>query len=345
MAVTTKQIARYRIIDECLQNHYHLPSTSDNPGHRGIWSFQDLSDAITEKLDLDKPVSERTLKEDIKRMREDPDLAYYAPIENVRGLGYKYADRDYKLTEQPLKPADIEALNDVLGLLKQFKGFKYFADAEGLIHNIEENIIRSEFIDVEFDVLPDYRGLEYIEPIKKAIKEKKVLKMTYRAFTDNAEVPRHIHPYMLKEYNNRWFVYAFTEEYKDTDRPEGVYGLERIVQLVGADKKYVKPNIKRIKDYFKDIIGVTNYEDKDVEDILIRMKKHRALYLRTKPVHHSQKVVKESLEYDWFSFKLKPNPELRALILGYGKDAFVEKPASLAMEIKQVLQEAAGQYG
>ena len=344
MSVTTKQIARYRIIDECLQNKYHMPSTSSNPQHRGVWSFEDLSDAITEKLDLEKPVSERTLKEDIKRMRDDINLAYYAPIENIRGIGYKYSDQDFKLTEQPLKPAEVEALKEIVELLHQFKGFKYFADAEGLIHNLEETITKSEFIDVEFDILPDYRGLEFIEPLKKAIKERTVLKMVYRAFSDDAEVPRHIHPYMLKEYNNRWFVYAYTEEYKDTNRTEGVYGLERIVQLVKTDKKFHSPNVKRIKEYFKNIIGVTNYEDREVEDIVIRMKKHRAHYLRTKPVHYSQKVIKESLDYDWFSFKLKPNPEFRALILGYGKDAFVEKPASLANEIKIILQEAAGQY-
>jgi predicted DNA-binding transcriptional regulator YafY len=277
-------------------------------------------------------------------MKEDADLAYFAPIENIRGIGYYYADKDYKLTEQPLKPAEIEALKDIVEFLHQFKGFKYFADAEGLIHNIEENITKSEFVDVEFDVLPDYRGLEYIEPLKKAIKSKTVLKMTYRAFTDEAEVPRHIHPYMLKQYNNRWFVYAYTEEYKDTDRTEGVYGLERIVSLEKTDKKFKAPNVKRIKKYFSDIIGVTNYEDKKVETIVIKMNKFRAHYLRTKPVHHSQKVIKESLEYDWFSFKLKPNPELRAFLLSYGKDVVVEKPASLVEEMKVILKETIDNY-
>ena len=344
MAVVTKQLARYRIIDECLQNNYHMPSTSLNPEYRGVWSLQDLKDTIEEKLDLEKPVSDRTLKEDLSRMKEDIDLAYYAPIKNMRGIGYYYEDKDFSITEQPLNPADIKALKDVIEFLHQFKGFRYFADAEGLIHNLEENVTKSEFLDVEFDILPDYRGLEYIEPLKKAIKEKVVLKMTYRAFGDEAEVPRHIHPYMLKQYNNRWFVYAFTEEYKDTDRTEGIYGLERIVRLEKTDNKFKKPAIKKIKKYFSEIYGVTNYEDKDVENIVIRMKKHRANYLRTKPVHSSQKVTKESLEYDWFSFKLKPNPEFRALLLGYGQDVVVEEPASLANEMKEILREAAQQY-
>jgi predicted DNA-binding transcriptional regulator YafY len=139
-------------------------------------------------------------------------------------------------------------------------------------------------------------------------------------------------------------VYAYTEEYKDTGRTEGVYGLERIISLEKTDKRFKAPNVKRIKKYFSDIIGVTNYEDKKVETIVIKMNKFRAHYLRTKPVHHSQKVIKESLEYDWFSFKLKPNPELRAFLLSYGKDVVVEKPASLVEEMKVILKETIDNY-
>jgi predicted DNA-binding transcriptional regulator YafY len=88
-------------------------------------------DTIYDKLDLD--VSERTLKEDLKRMRDDVDLAYYAPIANKKGIGYYYTDRNFKISEKPISPAEVKALNEVVELLHQFRGFKYFEDAEGLI--------------------------------------------------------------------------------------------------------------------------------------------------------------------------------------------------------------------
>ena len=342
MAVTTKQIARYRIIDECLQNRHHQPSTSNNSRHRGIWSLNDLMEAIEQKTD--STVSDRTLKEDISRMKEDIDLAYYAPIENERGIGYFYSDPGYKLTETPLSPATITALKDVIELLRQFKGFKYFENAEGLIYNIEENILKSEFTDVQFDVLPGYNGLDFIDPIKKAIREKKVLKMTYKAFYEEAETPRHIHPYLLKEYNNRWFVYAYTNEYANTDRDEGVYGLGRIISLDPTNKRYRHPSKKRIKEYFRDIIGVTNYKEKKAGQIVLRLTKERANYLLTKPIHYSQKTIKQSNEFVWFSFKLKSNPELIALILSYGKDIVVESPKTLVVEISGILNDAIKNY-
>lgn len=342
MSVTTKQIARYRIIDECLSNKFHQPSTSDNPNDMGIWSLDDLMESIREKLVMD--VSDRTLKEDLKRMRDDIDLAYYAPIANKHGVGYYYDDADhdepYRITQTPLGPAEIKALEQVIELLHQFKGFKYFEDAEGLIFNIEEKVNQSEFLDVQFDVLPDYRGLDFIDPIKKAINQHTVLKMTYKAFYEEAEIPRHIHPYLLKEYNNRWFVYAYTNEYKS----EGVYGLDRIKKLEPTTKKYKNPNRKKIINYFKDIIGVTNFEDREVENIVLRLTRERANYLITKPIHKSQKIIKENKNFVWFGFKLKPNNELTALILSYGKDIIVEKPLPLAKEIKNILKATLSRY-
>jgi predicted DNA-binding transcriptional regulator YafY len=341
MPITKSQIARYRIIDECFQNTNHQPSSSPNPNFRGIWPIVDLMDAIFKKLDSD--ISDRTLKTDLERMRDDIDLAYYAPIANKKGIGYYYTNKNFKLSERPLSPAAVRSLEDVIELLHQFKGFKYFEGVEGLIYNIEEKINHSDFIDVQFDVLPDYRGLEFIEEIKKAIKEKVVLKMNYKAFYEEADAPRHIHPYLLKEYNNRWFVYAYTNEYKD----EGVYGLDRIKWLEKTDKKY-KPlgnsGKPRIINYFKDIIGVTNFADKSVEDIVLKVKRERANYLITKPIHKSQCIIKESEGYIWFGFRLKPNNELNAIILSFGKDMIVETPAVLVSEIKLLMEEAVRNY-
>ncbi len=337
MASKTNQIARYRVIDECLNNRYHLPSTSNNPADRGIWPIRDLQEAIEERTGL--LVSGRTVQEDINRMRYDMDLAYYAPIQNKKGIGYFY-EKPFTLTETRLGPSEIRALKETIMLLKQFKGFKYFEEVEGLIYNINTNINKPEFFDIQFDTLPDYRGLDFIQPLEKAITEKSVLKMVYKPFDDDAEIRGFIHPYLLKEYNNRWFVYAFTEEFEG----EGVYGLERIIDLEPTEKKFRNPNKTKIRHYFKDIIGVTNYKDKKTEEIILRMTRSRAHYLRTKPVHKSQTIIKETENHVWFRFLLKPNQELTAFILNFGSDVMIEKPDSLRKELQKILSEALSNY-
>lgn len=341
MALFKNQFARYRIIDECLQNRYHTPSTSARPEDIGYWPIIDLMVEVSRKLDLQKIISERQIKEDIRRMKEDPDLSFYAPIINKKGVGYTYSDPNYSLSKLPLSPAELDALKDVIKILSQFKGFKYFSGAEGMIHQIEVQITQSEFHDVQFDILSGYSGLENIEPIRKAIKEKTVLKIRYRPFQNDEVSEVLIHPYLLKEYNNRWFVYAYTEEYNS----EGIYGLERITNIIEETFHfYRKPDKKKIISYFRDIIGVTNLPEQQVEEIIIALQRERAMYLLTKPQHHSQEDLGEKDGIRRFRFRLKPNQEFIALLLSFGDDLVVEKPASLVAEMQRILERACSHY-
>jgi predicted DNA-binding transcriptional regulator YafY len=339
MKITTSQLARYRVIDECLSNDSHIPSTSNSYKHIGLWPIKDLQKAIFEKLDLVDGVSERTVKEDIKRMRESDDLAYYAPISNERGVGYYYSDPNFQITNNPLTGYDLTFLNEIVNMLKQFKGFKYFEDVDSLIYRIEENVNRSEYNYIEFDTRPDASGLEHIEKIKDAIHSKTVLAIDYQPF-DKDLLQLHIHPYLLKEYNHRWFVYCYTNQYKG----RGVYALDRIKQISKTKLTYKNASIKIIKNYFKDIIGVTNMADRKVENIIIRLTNFRAKYMISKPSHHSQKVIKQTDTYTWFSFNLKVNNELIAFLLNYGSDLVVEEPQCLAKQIKDILQTSLKAY-
>lgn len=339
MKITTSMLARYRIIDDCLANDSHIPSTSSSYKHIGLWPIVDLQEDISNKLDLLNGVSERTIKEDIRRMRESDDLGYYAPIKNERGIGYYYDDPNYQITKNPLTNHDLGFLNEIVNMLKQFKGFKYFDDVDSLIYRIEENVSRSEYNYIEFDTRPEASGLEHIEKLKNAIRDKTVLKTDYKPF-DKDLLELHIHPYLLKEYNHRWFIFCYTNEYKS----RGVYALDRILQLSKTKLVYKNISINIIKKYFKDIIGVTNFKDKPVEDIIIRISSYRAKYMISKPNHYSQNVIQSNDKYTWISFRLKVNNELTALFLSYGSDLIVEKPLSLAHHMKTIIQNTLNAY-
>ena len=339
MKITTSQLARYRVIDECLSNDSHIPSTSSSNRHFGLWPIKDLQEAILNKLDLPEGVSERTVKEDLKRMRESDDLAYYAPISNERGVGYYYSDPDYQITKNPLTGHDLGFLNEIVNMLKQFKGFKYFDDVESLIYRIEQNVSKSEYNYIEFDTRPEATGLEHIERIKNSIHDKTVLEINYKPF-DKDEILLHIHPYLLKEYNNRWFVFCYTNEYKG----RGVYALDRIRSIRKTQLKYKTTSIKTIQNYFKDIIGVTNMSDREVKNIVIRLTNFRAKYLISKPNHHTQKVIKQDETYTWFRLNIKVNQEFIAYLLSYGPDLIVEEPECLVKQMKDLLLKTINEY-
>jgi predicted DNA-binding transcriptional regulator YafY len=330
---------RYVIIDECLRNDYHMPSTSANPRHRGIWPVEDLAVKIREKLDLTYPPSDRTIKEDIRVMRSG-DLGYAAPINNERNVGYYYSDPDFSITNNPLSEIDIENLKEVMAILKQFKGFRYFSDVNSIISKIENTVNVSEYNRVLFDVVPEAAGLDFIEPISRAIKSRTILSVDYQPFDKPNPIQIRLHPYVLKEYNNRWFVLAYSEK----DQTRWVYALDRIKNLANLNIHFEEPDTMDVHPYFKHIIGVSRPAPYTISRVVLRISRTRANYLITKPLHWSQRIIYEDKNQVSFAFDLIPNQELLAFILSLGDDCEVIEPSELRQQVSHVASAIAEKY-
>ena len=67
-------------------------------------------------------------------------------------------------------------------------------------------------------------------------------------------------------------------------------------------------------------------------------------YLRSQPLHHSQKVLKESEKVFIFSVDLVINYELKSLLQSFGDKVKVLEPKSLADEMKAVGLNMAARY-
>jgi predicted DNA-binding transcriptional regulator YafY len=231
----------------------------------------------------------------------------------------------------------------VVDMLKQFKGFKYFEDVDVLVDKLELKASKNNHASIIFETIDEFTGLEHIDLIASAIKNSKVLKIKYQPFYESKPVTYTIHPYQLREYNNRWFVLAHTEEFKE--RKLGVYGLSRITEeptLIA--KTFIKTYTNLVKTYFKDIIGVTNYLDNNVAHIVFEAYGMRANYIKTKPWHPSQQIVSETADTCTFSLDIKINNELIALILQFGLDIKILEPASLQNTIVDKLKKATALY-
>jgi len=322
---------RYIIIDECLHNRFHLPSSSVMAQHPGVWTIGELADKIAEKLDLRNPPSERTIKEDIRVMRSG-EMGYEAPIRNLSRIGYYYADPDFSITQNPLSELDIENLKEVLAILKQFKGFRYFTDVNSIISKIEDTVNISEYSRVLFDTVPDAAGLEFIEPLSAAIRQKNIVSATYQPFDRDVAETLKLHPYVLKEYNNRWFVLAWSEK----DHKTWIYALDRIRTIKLLDEEFEPAHPDDIRGYFKNIVGVSLPTGKPVEEVIVRMRKLRANYLLTKPLHPSQEIIQKDNDSVTFRYLLILNQELESKILELGNDATVIAPPGLWERIKAI---------
>lgn len=175
-----------------------------------------------------------------------------------------------------------------------------------------------------FEPVPS--GEKFLAPIIEAMRDKCVLQMTYQGFGKPCPHTFPIEPYCLKMFKQRWYVLVYAP---DIDEMR-VYGLDRIHAIEPTKKKYQLPDDFDAEAYFKDAYGVTVLdEQQQPEKIVISIDEDQADYLRTLPLHPSQKEIEPINGYPAFSFYVYPSEEFCQELFKYGSDLEVHEPKSL----------------
>ena len=335
MPVNRNALIRFRTIDNCLRNRQRR------------WTLEDLIDACSEALyeyeGIDKGVSRRSIQMDIQLMRSDK-LGYNAPITVLEKKYYTYEDPDYSITNIPLTDQDLGKLTEVVGILKQFKGFSHFQELSGMVQRLENKIYAAKTNTepvIDFEKNENLKGLEHIETLYQAIIKKCAVELCYQSFKARSANTFTFHPYYLKEYRNRWFVMGV----KKKKSPILTLALDRIVTIEACDSAYVPKNKNLIlPEFFKDVLGVTVNPDGKTEKVLLFADNQTAPYILTKPIHHSQQTEETLSNGMVFSLQVQLNFELEREILGFGDRVRVLSPERLKRRIKECLTHAIDQY-
>jgi predicted DNA-binding transcriptional regulator YafY len=335
MAINKNALIRYKTIDKCLQNHYRQ------------WTLNDLieacSDALHEYEGREVNVSRRTVQLDIQMMRSDK-LGYNAPIVVYDRKYYKYEDEEYSITDIPLTENDMNVLSETVEMLKQFKDFSLFSELGGIIQRLEDKVYtekthRSAIIHL--DKNENLKGLQHLDLLYQAILKKIVLRLTYRSFKAKAASEIIFHPFILKEYNNRWFLIGVVG-----NKPKILtLALDRIINVdYDLDIPYRNEKFNG-DDYYKNTIGVTVLDQKHIQRIILKIDSSNAPYVTTKPFHNTQEII--SVQQDGsitVQLQVHINFELERLILGFGDSIEVIEPSLLRKRIRKKLEAAANKY-
>ena len=336
MPVNRNALIRYKTIDKCLQNRYRQ------------WTLEDLIEACSEALyeyeGIDKGVSRRTVQGDIQMMRSDK-LGYNAPIIVVDKKYYKYEDPDYSITNIPITEQDLAQLNEAVTFLKQFKGFSHFRELDGMVQKLEDHVYSrqtNQLPVIDFEKNEHLKGLEYLDVLYQAIIKKQVIELTYRSFKAKRAQKFSFHAYLLKEYNNRWFLLGVRGEKQNIQ----TLALDRILEVEELPNvRYIENVILTPSEYYKDVIGVTVSEGLRPDTVEIFVHKSNAPYVLTKPMHPSQEQIAEEKEGVVIRLLVQHNYELEREILGYGESMKVLKPKRLKDRIEKRLGVAISNYG
>jgi len=335
MAQNKNALIRYKTIDKCLQNSYRT------------WTLDDLIEAVSAALyeyeGKENPVSKRTVQLDIQLMRSEK-LGYNAPIEVYDKKYYRYGDEGFTITDIPLTETDINVLTETVSMLKQFKDFSLFNDVSDILQRLEDKIYAEKSHTqpiIHLDKNENLKGLHFLDDLYQAIVKKVVLKITYKSFTSRDENTFLFHAFILKEFNNRWFLVGK----KTTKAPISNLALDRIIAI---DYDFQTPYIEVLFDadnYYKNVVGVTVNSGLQPRKIELWIDQSNAPYVITKPIHNTQRLIKTNDDGSIIiHLFLIVNYEFERILLGFGNGIEVLQPEGLRKRIKTILEKSLEKY-
>ncbi len=338
MPVNKYALLRYRIIDSCISNKY-----------KPYPSKEELRQACEEHLygSNGEYISDSTIEKDLWAMRYETELGYHAPIAwHPRHRGYYYSDPNYTIKDVALHDEEVDAIRFAARVLYQFRGIGPFSQFENAIGKIMNKVTVPDLNDentdahlIQFEAAPGDAGSQHLGVLLGAIQQKVQINIRYQKFTADKPSSYLLNPLLLKEYRNRWYLIAYREKREMIQS----FGLDRIREIEITGQTFSPPEDFDPGVYFSKSFGITASEAKPVK-IRFQTSPITAKYLKTQPIHQSQKLVRNHPEQPRFEIEVLLSEELIMYFLGLGPHVKILKPKSLASEIFERLREAAGQY-
>lgn len=274
--------------------------------------FREIHDYF---LENDIEISHRTLQRDISHLRSDfgIDIVY-----DKEKNGY-YLDK-YSTTKPEVFLRFLEIVT-VAGI---------FTD------NLKDS---SELLKhVHFDALNMMEGIHQINPILMAIKDSKIIQFSHFSFVKNVVSLYSLQPYLLKEYQNRWYVVGKPYPYVEFR----TFGIDRISELKITEETFERAGEKP-EIYFDNIIGL-QWNDGNVETVKFSVLKFHDNYMKTLPLHKTQRIVDETETETVFELDVIINFELIQKFLMQASFCKVLSPQHLVDEMKGYVSEMLDNY-
>lgn len=326
---------RYHALDKCFNNT------------RRKYTIDDLVEACNEALYEENEdtsgVKKRQVYEDIKFMESPRGWSVdLLKTKEGRRTFYRYEDSNFTIKSQGMNPNEMEQLKDTLSILSRFKGMPHFEWIEEIQIRLEDTFqLKSNANSfVSFEENPYLKGMNHFSDLFNAIQHEQTLEITYQGFNHKTPITAVYHPWYLKQYNNRWFLFAYNATYDNVSN----LAIDRIQTTHVAQELYIPNEVIDFDEYFDGVIGVSVMKDQSEEKILIRIAAKSWPYIESKPLHGSQKVKQKTDEFVDVELSIQENHEFFALMFSH-MDAFeILEPESLRSKYIEIAKSIFQKY-
>ncbi len=179
-------------------------------------------------------------------------------------------------------------------------------------------------------------GEEYLETIISAIKAGKKILMQYQRFGADS-YKKVVAPYALKLFHRRWYLLSFTGHHFAT------YSLDRMQAVNLTDEDFQMPADFSPQDYFAEYFGVLT-DETPLTHVVVRAYGKTPNYLRTLPLHLSQRTTTVTTDYTDFSFDIRPTADFLGQLLTHADGLEILQPQDLRDRFQQQVESILQRY-
>lgn len=290
----------YLIIRRILQNDY--------PSKRTLLDYM-------KRYDVE--IGERTFQRDLADIRSNFDIEI---IYDEQKNGY-YAQTDSTF--------DFDKLLYFIGLAES---------SDIILSTVKDRNKLLEYLSIS--PTPHAKGVENIGRLLQAIQSQMSIHFEHRNYQTGRLKEYTVFPYLLKEFEGMWYMFAYLISSSDELKAFRTFGLDRISDLIITDNHFQREKVLELAaDKFNQIYGIIYEPDNNpnapIEKVELRFSDTMLHYLKALPLHQSQ-----TIDENIVTLHLIINPELENKIISYGEQVEVLYPLSLRERIIKRLQKA-----
>ena len=300
------------------------------------YNFDDLIDKVNEKLLLSgfSTISEKTLFNDLKFLKEEKEAPINKP---TKAKPFYYYTEKFSIKNLLLEEEEVESLRQASEILKRLSPYLIGSEIDEIISKLEQRVhtnVPSRDQIIQFETHTQSAGVSLIQNLFSAIKDKSSLRISYKPFHKKEARDFIFHPYLLKQYRNRWFLFGRENENKYIVN----LALDRIQSIKNSLAPFIDNDLFQPDEYFKHLVGVSMPRDSEIHDVIIKVDANSVPYIMSKPIHNLQETVKTYKNGDiQIKFPVYINYEIISTILSYGTALEVIKPLDLRKEIESII--------
>lgn len=258
-------------------------------------SKEELLEAMSGDMAENGSYTLRTLQRDIRTIEE----VFGMEIENVKGEGYRIVGWD---------PVYADRFKE---LLSEFE----------ILSTVGSDSGTRDYI------IPEQRKMTFsvdIQKVLRSIKQRRKVHFSYSLPRLGGKEAEYLaEPYFLKQSQNRWYLVAMVEGILKC------FELGRFVSFKVLDEEFSRDESVQAENLFRDCFGIWDDPKMSVEDIRLRFSPLDGRFIKTLPIHSSQKIVAETNEYVEVTLRLKITNDFVMALLSRSSSIEILAPQSL----------------